>query len=399
VGFVVIAASMGLAAGALSGCEDELASGPNSGVSVDDATSVGTSSSGGSSSGTSGSSSGGSSSSSSGGRADAGGSVGDAGGTSTPALTDKPHKLVESDGALYMATDKDNVYWTNANAKSVWQLGKKGGAKELGKEPGGNLPWDLTVLKDTVLFGARGKKLYYIRKIPLDGSPSGTAATVKPMMSVQMIRNMTADDGAAYFTTGTTQGPTYTGLIRKLDPKEAEVTDLAQYQKEPTGIVAEGDWVYWTTRQGPAVWRVAKDGSGTPKALVHTKTGALSLAFNEDFLYWTNEDGIAANVKGGTIMRAPGGGGIPVVLADGQDVPMAIAVDDKHIWWVSRGTAGESFSDGGLFRLGKGGGEPEKIAAKLPQPWDLAVDGESVFWLCRGAAGAKGGVWGMKKPN
>jgi hypothetical protein len=399
--WVLLACSLWL----FAGCgEDELVD-PSKSVNVPDggtsssssggsntSSSSSTSSSGANTLDTGSSSSSGSSNSSGGNDAGSGAASADIGMPAVAQKKGEATKLVETNGALFVTTSDDAVFWTDTNKLAVHKYDGSASFLLASEQPG-VLPWDLALVGKTVFFGARSKSLYYVRKVPAKGGLPGTAATVKPALPVQIIRQMSSDGTYIYFVTGSGDGPTYAGLVRRLDPDEAEVVNLAQYQKEPTSI-AVSDFVYWTTRQGPAVWRTAKDGTGKPKVLVQDITKAVDLALDDGFIYYLNETGLSADVDGGTVMRAPGGGGVPVIIAKAQDAPLSIALSSDHVWWVTRGTVEKGFGDGAVWRLSKGGGEPEKIAGGLPQPWDLAVRGQSVFWTCRGTPSSNGGLWG-----
>lgn len=396
----VIVVLVGAACGLLGGCGEEVLAGPvatDAGNKAKDSLNSSSSSSGGvdtsSVDGGALDGAGSSGAGSSGGQDDGAGDAVEA--TATP-QKGKATLLVGDKGALHLTLATDALYWTDLDSNSVRKMALTGGVQTLATEDKSLTVWDVTHSASMLFYGARSTDRFYIRKIPRAGGPLGTAATIKPLMQVQMIRNMVHADGSIYFTTGTTPAPSYSGLIRRLNLDESETKDLAGYQKEPTGVAVD-DYVYWTTRQGPALWRVDKNADENPKVLVQEATGALDLALDVGFVYWLNEDGLAVNLKGGTVMRAPRTGGVPVVVADEQSGPLAIALQGKFIWWVTRGTAANKFADGGLWRLAKSGGAPDKVASDLPQPWDLAVNDDAVYWVCRGAqAGAPGGIFGLK---
>jgi hypothetical protein len=81
-------------------------------------------------------------------------------------------------------------------------------------------------------------------------------------------------------------------------------------QSKPIGLAVDTDFVYWSNTLGGAIWRGAKDGSGSP-ALVTTATSPGDIALYGDSLYYTQ--------AGSDVWVAPKAGGTGKVSATPKD--------------------------------------------------------------------------------
>lgn len=105
-------------------------------------------------------------------------------------------------------------------------------------------------------------------------------------------------------------------MIRRFDRRSRAVTTLAQGQAYPFALIADGDYVYWTTIGTAAsvvecekllpdkpsangeVVRVRKDGTGRPLVLARDQALPISLSARagQGYVYW---GAAIANASGG----------------------------------------------------------------------------------------------------
>jgi hypothetical protein len=208
-------------------------------------------------------------------------------------------------------------------------------------------------------------------------------------------------------------------------------------------LAARAGWVYWTSYTPHAIWRAADDGSQqqTPLAVVSAgdpvlKVSApLSVAVDDTYLYWTDDDGVrrmavadigtpAAKILDFAIdpsapphemvldagrvywisdfgdVRSKATSADPaeaslVYQGAQSDAPAALAVDETHVYWIAE--------SGAVSRAKKTGGAIELVVAGVsPPPMDsppaLAVDCGAVYWtLTRPTMADKGTVWKAAK--
>jgi hypothetical protein len=208
-------------------------------------------------------------------------------------------------------------------------------------------------------------------------------------------------------------------------------------------LAARAGWVYWTSFFPRAIWRAADDGSQqqTPLAVVSADdpvlkvVAPLSVAVDDTYLYWTDDDGVrrmavadigtaAAKIldfaidpsapakemlldDGRVYWTSPFGdvrskatsadpAEAPLVYQSQQnDGPVQLAVDETYLYWIAE--------SGAVSRAKKTGGAVELVVAGVsPPPTDpppgLAVDCGAVYWTTtRPTMADKGTLWKAAK--
>lgn len=315
---------------------------------------------------------------------DAGSPGVDTGGASvaTPAGSEL---LAVAPGALHFAVASAQVYWSSPDSQQVLRVGHSGGkVEQVYKEVGINVPEDIAVAGGNVFWAATNPTLYFVRSFNEAAGAKGTVLTAKPELAPQIIQAIQADETHVYFTTGSHDGPNYTGLIRRVELGTGTALNLKSWVQEPTDLALHGGHVYWTTRKGPAVQRIVKNGS-QPEVLVKQVMGAQALTVDGTFVWWANQKGLSVDLEKGTIMRAPVQGGPPVTVATEQANPIAMASGTNYIWWVNEGTAEGGYKDGQLVRFERSAkDDPEVVRDGLERPVDLRIALGAAWWLTRG---------------
>jgi hypothetical protein len=140
----------------------------------------------------------------------------------------------------------------------------------------------------------------------------------------------------------------------------------------PGRIVVSGDHVYWTVQgAGAIVMRAALAGGG-PEPLVYDLAGAVGLAVDATYVYYTQR-------SVGRLMRVPLAGGTPVALATKLDAPLFLALDQARdspsLYW----TGGQI--DGGIMKLALApDARPVTLIDGQAGPRAIAVQGGFVYW-------------------
>ena len=195
---------------------------------------------------------------------------------------------------------------------------------------------------------------------------------------------------------------------------------VAEGLKDPSSIVADDIFIYWSNRgtnvnneypkHDGSIVKLAQLG-GSPVVLV-TDTNVDTLALDDEYVYWIDND---------TIRRVPKAGGEPGVVAVDADSPQWLAVDANDVYWTTNestvvkvskqggpsttlvpptdslnfrriavdttdvycidyGKGKSPFMDGGLWKVAKSGGPMTNVVSGLAAPWAVAVDHEAVYW-------------------
>jgi sugar lactone lactonase YvrE len=176
-----------------------------------------------------------------------------------------------------------------------------------------------------------------IRNAALD-APVATLA-IEPGGAYQLA----IDNTAVYWTVIGTQAAGFQdGAVRSVPLSGGPVTTLASGQTFPASLAVDRDAVYWVSFAGgpsSAVMRAAKTG-GAPSPLATLSVGQdpSGIAVDDAFVYVADEhEALNTDEAEGTIVKLPKAGGDPIVLASGQQRPISIAIDDDSVYWTTEG--------------------------------------------------------------
>jgi hypothetical protein len=137
----------------------------------------------------------------------------------------------------------------------------------------------------------------------------------------------------------------------------------------------DGTSVYWTDGSGGRVMRTPLDG-GPPVVLAAGQPGPGEIAVNATDAYWLNNGVSQCGVRG-TIMKVALAGGTPEVIAE-LDLARVLALDATSVYWTNFNTVRKAPLGGGpATTLGV---DPAGYAIN-----DLTVDATSVYWPSRTA--------------
>jgi hypothetical protein len=180
------------------------------------------------------------------------------------------------DSALYLASDADNVYWSNASGLIIRAAKGSGAltqvAASLGDGPAGTLLLD-------------GARVYF------------------------------ADQGGGRVFSVSTNN---TG----------DLTTVSANQGSPLGVGVDASYVYWANSESAEIKRRSKIG-GQVELVADQQPGASFIAVGPNHIYWTDREA-------GRVMRASKTGGTIDALVEGQDQPYGIALDGDALYWVNQ---------------------------------------------------------------
>jgi hypothetical protein len=124
---------------------------------------------------------------------------------------------------------------------------------------------------------------------------------------------------------------------------------LAMLQKSPLRLSLYNGYLYWVASDG--VWRVPIDGSAAASQLSSTPNRILDLKVDASGVYWVG--GTPQDFIDGVLMRADLDGGNAKALLDQLAFPISLALDDDWVYWVDAGTPTGNLTDGQVLKLKK----------------------------------------------
>ena len=266
-----------------------------------------------------------STSSAPGGKTDAGNDVGDAGVAPQTLASRLP-------GPWGVALDGTHVYWTNEGTEPAWSNGSvmrmplEGGTSET-LVTASDRPHAIAVHGDYVYIGsiAGTGRLSRVKK---------TGGTEEPLNSGSgPVRALAIDDPNVYFVT---DNNAYRLPLADGTPAELGTTSGG------CGIAVDGTRVYWTAKNGHAVYSAPKDGSSPATQIFYdgASTDAkrpCAIAVRGELLFWLNA------APNGEVVRTRIDGSDLIVLAGlpalRMDEARGLALDDTEVYfsasWVT----------------------------------------------------------------
>jgi hypothetical protein len=179
----------------------------------------------------------------------------------------------------------------------------------------------------------------------------------------------------AYVATNTTSGAIYNlslagGGAVNLTPSYP--------QNQPTSIVLDSQYVYWTNYGTNEVMRMTLNGLVAPTQLQANQTGAAGLAIDSSNLYWTqyNQGGPSNAMR--VALSNPTGA--PTVLLSGVNLPSFIAVDSTYAYVTIE-------SDDYLAKVDLSTLAITQITAFENNPYFLAIDSNNIYFTNEATSG------------
>jgi len=148
-----------------------------------------------------------------------------------------------------------------------------------------------------------------------------------------------------------------------------DVEVFVEGQSEPSDVVLDNAFLYWTNRGDGSLMRKSKTG-GDVKTLVADQDRIGRVVVDETHVYWT---------AGPLIMKMPKAGGEAVVLAESEmrerRGPSGIAADDSRVYWTLYFE-----TDGAVMAVDKLGGVPERLATGQDGAFFIVAQFNQVYW-------------------
>ena len=217
-----------------------------------------------------------------------------------------------------IAVDATSAYYADSSG-GVFKVGLAGGTPVKLSPPGSSTPFGLAIDATNVYWTDPNNGL--VMKALLDGGAPAPIATGDDP------RALAIDGSFAYFTAGAA------GKVTKVPLDGGSPVSLAKDQAYPSAVAVDSTSAYWTNQQDGTVMQVALDG-GAPRALFDAGTDLRGIATDGAAVYWTDAQG--------QVMKIPLDGGPAALVADGQNTPQGIALDQTCVYWTN--------TDGGTVR-------------------------------------------------
>ncbi len=246
-----------------------------------------------------------------------------------------PNTLAKAQSARCMTTDRDHVYWQNANGLLVGAP-KAGGDLQIShfQTPIANNPRCGLAVDGSTIF-ATAYQYGKLIKLPLESHGEWSI-------------------GASVSLFGAFSGP--------------------------SSIAVDDAWIYVTEYDGGTVKKLPKSGSGDPIVLASGLAHPLGIVLDDSNVYWINRgtssvDGgsdAAVPNKDGSVMRVSKGGGDVTPLATELPYPEGLAISARRLYWIE--------SAGDVSAMDVDGNDRAVVASNDSGVGAIAADGESVFW-------------------
>lgn len=156
---------------------------------------------------------------------------------------------------------------------------------------------------------------------------------------------------------------------------------LADGVGTPADLAVAGGFVYFTSRRGGTVERVATDGTGRT-VVADDPTGIQAVAATPDAVAWTT---LGDDPRDGHVMHLPIGG-TPAPLATAEHMPCDLALDDAGAAWANAGSGlGPDYVAGELQRWTPAGGVTTALPM-LPRACAVAMTADTIAVTARGVS-------------
>jgi hypothetical protein len=245
----------------------------------------------------------------------------------------------------YVATDTNNVYWTEFGAGNVKRMPLTGGEPTV-IASGLDRPAGITVDSNFVYWTV--SRANTVMRAPLDGSSKPTVVASAQANPIPIV----AVGGALYWGN---YSPAPAGTIGMI-PAGGGPPAVFQDGDDPSSLATDDISIYWTNAgAGRAVVKAVMGSLRSPDSQIviadHQATPD-AIAVDADFAYW-------GNIGDHTVNKAPtAGGGKVTVLAVDQATPIVLCLDSMNVYWTNYAAPG-----GGLGKVAKTGGGAVPVIA------------------------------------
>jgi hypothetical protein len=184
---------------------------------------------------------------------------------------------------------------------------------------------------------------------------------------------MALDDTNVYLTN---VGTPNNGNVVKVPKSGGAPVPLVTALSLPSGIAVNGTSAFFgSVSHGISSVPIGGGPSAIVVPAAAAPGGALEVAVDPDYIYWTNEN------ASGVVMKATLDGGSVTTLASGLPSPTGFTIDSNFVYWS------DSAMSGRIVKVSLGGGMLINLATNqnIAQPPALAVDALNAYWPSSGA--------------
>jgi hypothetical protein len=282
-------------------------------------------------------------------------------------------------GAVRMALDDTNVYWTSAGDGTVRVVPKQGGAVTVLASDIPS-PWGIAVNATTVFFTSEGTTAgSFMDGAVLEvavGKGSGTGTHPGVVAKNRSRPRMLKLDAANVYWLdyGVAAADGILARCPLSGCGAAGPIPLQTTLQTPYGLAVSTSAVFFTVSGAGAVLSVPIAG-GVATGLSNGQDGPSGIAVDSSLAFW-------ASVDDGTISSEPlvSGGGLSNTVATVQGFPQDVATDGTYVYFTDTQTVP---AEGAVMRCPVAGctGAPLPLAADTPTALDVAVDATFIYWL------------------
>jgi hypothetical protein len=164
------------------------------------------------------------------------------------------------------------------------------------------------------------------------------------------------------------------GIVRKAKNGSGAVEDVASSSEapSPTYLAVDSTHVYWADFADDAIYRLAKDGSGSRSTIKSGLGLALLVMLNGTDIYFTDATGGSQGVWKGPKTGSPA----PTRINTGQS--FGLATDGTKLFY-------ENWTNWSVRSSTLSGASESTVASEEANPWSIATDGTYVYWTTQAA--------------
>jgi hypothetical protein len=299
-------------------------------------------------------------------------------------------------GAVGIAVDDVNVYFTQYNAGCVSKVPKSGGTVSLMSAGYGN-PWMVVSDGTNVYWSDRKGTISYAATTSGVPAPDGgsmaqcgvpaadggvVVGDVRTLVALTAADDPygIATDGANIFWTNLGNGGGVWGTpIAGLHPSAPQLIVPGSCEAYcETGIAMLGSTLFWLAYAGSVyATSLAAEPSATAQLTRLGNVDSRFVATDGTNVYWTMSDG-------SSVWTVPVAGGETVEISGVESTPWGITADSSGVYWVNSFNVGPGGSALRRARFENGSWSIVNLAGDLGLPFGVVTDSTAIYWVENG---------------